>query len=145
MHHDEKDCVKGAISLILRLAIASLFFAAAVSKFQMGTTQVVAFFKGTFKDTWLPMWIVSLYAHIITWIELVIALWLLSGRGLQKAWFTTALVMVSLAFGMTVAKNIAVAGSNYFYVLMCCAGLYFSPYDCFKLGQCCGKNKESCE
>ncbi len=144
MNADKKDHVKGAISLILRLAIASLFIATAVSKFQMGTTQVVSFFQATFKGTWLPMWLVTLQARLIPWIEIAIPVWLLSGRRLQMAWFATALVLVSLGFGMAVAKNYSVASNNYFFVLMSCVGLYFSPYDCFKPGACC-KSKESCE
>ena len=143
MHPDEKDCVKGCVSLVLRLAIASLFIATAVSKFQTGLGQLVPYFQSTFKGTWLPMPLVTLYAWLIPWIEALIPLWLLSGIRLKSAWFFTALFMVSLGFGLVVAKS-PVAASNYMYVLICCAGLYFSPYDCLQWGRC-GKHPASDE
>jgi len=36
---------------------------------------------------------------------------------------------VFMVIGMVVAKQYDVAADNYFYVLMACAGLYFSPHD----------------
>ncbi len=135
MHPNEKDCVKGCVSLVLRLAVASLFIGTSVGKFQAGLGQLVPSFQAMFQGTWLPLPLVTLYARLIPWVEVLIPLWLLSGIRLKSAWFFTALFMISLGFGMVVAKS-PVAASNYMYVLLCCAGLLFSPYDCFRLGHC---------
>ena len=49
------------------------------------------------------------------------------------AWIFTSLVTISLAFGMVVARKYDVAADNYFYVFLCCAGLYFSQFDRFSV------------
>lgn len=117
------------ISCIMRLAVAVLFGVAAYDKFAGGLENVVISFQTMFQDTWLPMPLVVLHARLTPWIEAVIALWLISGIKLKCAWTFAALFTISLAFGMLVAKQIAVVANNYFYVLLCCVGLYFSQYD----------------
>lgn len=140
MMDENSDCAKGGASLLLRLAVASIFIAAVVGKFQMGFGQMVPMFQGMFKETWLPGSMVTIYATVLPWLELLIPVWLLSGFRLKCAWLFTGLVLISLAFGMMVAKNIPVATGNYMFVLMCCAGLYFSSFDCLQWG-CCKKEK----
>lgn len=128
---DKKNCEGCWISLILRLAFASLFAAAAISKWShglAGLNGLVTNFQTTFKDTWLPGPLVTLHARLVPYIEAVIPVWLLLGFRLRLAWVFTALFMVTLAFGLTVAQSSS-AVDNYFYVLMACAGIYFSQYD----------------
>ncbi|PIQ85026.1 MAG: hypothetical protein COV74_10535 [Candidatus Omnitrophica bacterium CG11_big_fil_rev_8_21_14_0_20_45_26] len=123
------------ISLILRVAMASLFAAAAIPKFAGGLDHVVTQFQSMFENTWLPLSLVTLYARVIPWIEILIPIWLLSGWRLRTAWFVTAGVLVSLAFGMIVTAQGAVAANNFFYVTMACAGLYFSQFDRWNHGE----------
>ncbi|MCB9799304.1 MAG: DoxX family membrane protein [Candidatus Omnitrophica bacterium] len=139
----EKNCARCAASVLLRLAMASLFALAAIGKFQNGLDSVVTSFQGMFKDTLLPAWFVTFYARLIPWIELLIPVWLITGFRLKQGWFFTGLVMVSLSAGVLMTKQYALAANNYFYVLMCCAGLYFSDYDRVYIGRCC-KNKSHC-
>ncbi len=124
-----KEISRGAwISIILRVSIASLFGAAAIAKFLGGLDGVVMYIENTFKATWLPMPLVSLYAHLLPFAEALIAIWLIAGCCLEQAWIFTAFVTVSLAFGMVVSQNVA-AANVYFYVFLCCVGLHFSQYD----------------
>lgn len=129
-----KNCgVETAISLVLRIAVASLFGAAAIAKFSSGNPEgLVSYFQSTFQETWLPAGLVTLYAKLVPYIEALIPIWLLSGYKLKLGWFVTSIFMVSLAFGLVVAKSPG-AADNYMYVLVCCAGLYFSQFDsvCF--------------
>jgi len=140
MMNEKSDCAKGGASLLLRLAVASIFIAAVVGKFQMGFGAMVPMFEGMFKETWLPMPLVTLFAMVLPWLEILIPIWLLSGYRLKCAWLFTGLVLIALAFGVLVAKKMDVALANYMYVLMCCAGLYFSTFDCLQWG-CCAKEK----
>jgi len=120
------------VSLVVRLAVASLFFAAAVAKFKGGWQSldgVVAFFQQTFAETWLPKSLVTLHARVTPFMEALIVLWLIVGYRLRLGWCVTGLFMVSLAFGMAVAGKHDAAANNYAYVLVCCAGLYFSRFD----------------
>ena len=69
-------------SLLVRLAIASLFFAAAVRKLQGGSETIqktVNFFRTTFEDTWLPEFLVTVHAYATPFVEAFIVIWLISG------------------------------------------------------------------
>ncbi len=124
------------ISLILRVAVSSLFAVAAIGKFQKGQAGlegVVQHFNEMFKDTWLPPQLVTLQARLIPYIEAVIPVWLISGIQLKLAWIATSFYMITLAFGIMVAGKYDVAAYNYLYVLICCWGLYFSKYDTFNV------------
>ena len=124
-----KNCSKECwISLILRLAMVSLFAVAAAGKFMGGIDGVITNITGMFKDTWLPGPLVALYARLLPWAEALIALWLLSGIRLKEAWVFTAVTLISLAFGLIVAKQ-PTAADVYIYILTACAGLYFSEFD----------------
>ena len=124
-----KDCTKeGWISFILRIAMASLFAMAAAGKFVGGLDNIVAQFIGMFQSTWLPAPLVSLYARLLPWAEAALAVWLVLGIRLQEAWISTAFVLISLAFGLMVVHE-PTSSSLYIYILVACAGLYFSSYD----------------
>lgn len=120
------------ISLVLRLAVGSLFLAAAVRKLKGGMASIqhtVQYFQTTFENTWLPETLVTVHAHATPFIEALIVIWLITGFRLKVAWVFTALFMTSLAFGMSVAGEFATAANNYTYVLICCAGLWMSRGD----------------
>jgi uncharacterized membrane protein YphA (DoxX/SURF4 family) len=120
----KNHCEGAAISLVLRLAVASLFIAAVVPKYMGGFGSVVTNFQEMFKATWLPLPLVTFHAMAVPYIETLIVIWLILGARLQIAWFFTALFLVSLAFGMAVAQQYAVAASNFFYVAV---GTLFQP------------------
>ncbi len=136
---------KSWISLLLRIAVASLFIGAVVPKFREGM-DLVAAFQGMFQGTWLPMPLVKLHARLTPWAELLIPIWLISGFRLRWAWLFTGLFIISLAFGMIVAKQGPSAADNYSYLLLAIAGLYFSRFDTLNVdailggkgGDCCG-------
>jgi uncharacterized membrane protein YphA (DoxX/SURF4 family) len=120
------------VSLILRLAVASLFAAAVIPKWSgglAGLDGIVANFRETFKDTWLPAPLVVFQARLIPYVEALLPVWLLVGWKLRIAWVITALFLVTLSFGMLVAQQGDVAAHNFAYVLIACWGLYFSKYD----------------
>jgi uncharacterized membrane protein YphA (DoxX/SURF4 family) len=128
--------VRAWASLVVRLAIAALFCAAAVSKFKGGMTSIrgtISFFQSTFETTWLPGWMVTMHAYATLVIEPLIVIWLVTGFRLRIGWIVTCLFMISLAFGMAVAGKHDSAASNFNYVLICCVGLYLSQYDRFSL------------
>ena len=104
-----------------------MFAVAAIYKFIGGIGATVAMFQGMFKDTWLPLALVTPYAYAIAFAEALIALWLLSGYKLRAAWIFTSFVLISLGFGMTVLKQSS--ADIYLFLLLSCAGLYLSRYD----------------
>lgn len=135
MHFDKDNCELSWVSYILRLAMGSLFFVAGVNKFVMGLGNAAGYVIGTFSKTWLPAFLVTPYAYVLPFAEIAIAVWLLSGQKLKEAWIATALILISLAFGMAVAQQYPTAASNYVYVVIACLGLYVSKYDRCALGK----------
>lgn len=123
-------------SLVLRLAVGSLFLAAAVRKLQGGMETIqktVRFFQTTFENTWLPEKLVTAHAYATPLVEAMIVIWLISGFRLKVAWVFAALFTTSLAFGMSVAGKFDTAADDYTYVMICCAGLLLSRYDRFRV------------
>ncbi len=136
MHIDKNNAELCWISLILRTAMALLFAVAAYGKF-IGLEAYAAMITGMFKNTFLPGWLLSPYIGLLPYAEVLAAVWLLVGYELRKAWIFTAFLLVSLAFGMMVAKQNAT--DNYVYVLVACLGLYVSRYDRCVLKKLLGK------
>ena len=134
MHIDKEHAEECWISFILRLAMVTIFGVAAASKFMMGVAGASRNIQEMFSSSWLlPSWLVAPYASVLPFAEALIAIWLVIGIKLREAWIFTAFVLISLAFGLMVAKEPMVA-NVYMYVLMACAGLYFSRYDHCALG-----------
>ena len=124
------------VSFVLRLAIGSLFLATSVSKLSGGLQSIrgtVGYFQTTFADTWLPHPLVTMHGWLTPFVEGLIPVWLIVGYRLRIGWIVTCLFVISLAFGMAVAKKYDVAAHNYAYVLICAAGLHFSRYDRFSV------------
>jgi len=129
MSNNNKQNEASWISLILRIAMATLFAVASINKFSGGLSGVESYFQTLFEPTWLPLPMVAIHARIIPFIEGFIAVWLLTGLYLKFAWIFTGFVTISLALGMVVVAKYDVAANNYFYVFLCCVGLYFCPLD----------------
>ena len=123
-----KDYPEAAwVSLILRIAMASLFAVASISKFIGGIGATVSHFQEMFKATWLPLVLVTPYAYAIAFAEALIVIWLLSGISLRAGWIFTAGVLISLGFGLSVAKQSS--ADVFMFLLTACMGLYVSQYD----------------
>ncbi len=122
------------ISLILRVAVGLMFVMACFSKFAGGFGTYVTAIMDMFKGSFLPGWLLTPYVYALPFVEGLVGLWLLTGIKLRAGWILTAFVLISLAFGMMVAKQ--QAGDIYTYVLMVCAGIYTSKFDGCCLGNC---------
>lgn len=134
-----KTCTKeSCISLILRLSFVALFGNAALSKFMMGLGASADHMITMFKATWLPEPLVSAYAFMLPWVEAIIAIWLLLGVRLKEAWCLAGLTLISLGFGLMVTQS-PVSANIYIFILVACAGIYFSDFDDCKIFGCCKK------
>lgn len=136
-HIDDRD-IGAWSSLIIRVAIAALFFSASVSKLKGGWTSIkgtVGFFQKTFAETWLPSSLVTMHGYITPFAEALICIWLIVGFKLKAAWIFTGFFLITLAFGMSVAGNHDAASNNFTYVLMAAIGLYFSRFDRYNADQ----------
>ncbi len=131
-HDSQRQSLGAWASLLLRLAIASLFLSAAVGKLKdggAGIRRTVEYFQKTFEGSWLPDFLVTIHGYATPFIESLIVLWLVTGLRLRIGWIVTTLFVITLSFGMAVAKNYDTAADNYTYALICVAGLYLSRFD----------------
>ena len=137
-----KSCSNEAvISVILRLAMALLFGLAAYGKFAGGIDVVVTNFTTMFQNL-LPAGLVTIYARVLPFLEALIAIWLLVGFRLRLAWTVTAFTLLSLAFGLMVAKQSP--ADIYAYLIIVSIGIFVSNHDCCTVGkkECCSHDKD---
>lgn len=119
-------------SLILRLAIGSLFLGAAIIKVQGGIEGNIAYYMGIFEKSIFPTFLVKIHASVIMFIELALAIWLISGFKLKQAWISSALTLITLAFGMIFVYKFDVVSDNLIYVALSGLGLVLAPYDKYR-------------
>jgi uncharacterized membrane protein YphA (DoxX/SURF4 family) len=106
--------------------MAVVFGVASINKFTGGLDEIVTVFQQVFAGSWLPAPMVVFAASTIPFVEALLALWLLSGFRLKTAWIVSAIQMIVLIFGISVARKYSVAADNTVYLLMIIAGLYFA-------------------
>ena len=117
------------VSILMRLAIGTLFLGAAIVKTPLGIPGILAYYSSLFDKSLLPEFLVRAHAALILFFEYGLAIWLFSGWQLRWAWKIAAVLLVSLAVGMIFAGKYDVASANYIYVLLCAVGLFVSGYD----------------
>jgi uncharacterized membrane protein YphA (DoxX/SURF4 family) len=134
MAKDEKKYCCEWVSILLRIAMVTLFVTAGVHKWINGAGNSAAYIQQMFQGTSFPHWIVLLYSWGIPYIEVTLGAWFLFGFGLRTAWFVMGLYMASLGFGANVAGQVMLAGVSYLAVLFAAAGIWFSGPDDWKFG-----------
>jgi hypothetical protein len=117
------------VSLLMRLAIGTLFLSAAIVKTPLGIGGIIAYYSSLLDKSLLPDLLVKTHAALILFFEYGVAVWLFSGWRLQLAWKVAGILLVSLAIGMIFAGKYDVASANYIYVLLCGVGLFSSEFD----------------
>jgi hypothetical protein len=116
-------------SVFLRASLGSLFLAAGIAKMPGGVAGTVGYYSSLFEHSLLPRFLVEAHASVIMFVELALALWLLSGYRLALAWKSAAVVLLSLAVGMLFAGKTDVASDNYVYVALALGGLLTARFD----------------
>lgn len=114
------------IVLLLRVNMAVVFGVASINKLTGGMDEIVKVFQQVFAGSWLPLPVVDFAASTIPIVEALLAVWLLSGFRLKTAWIVSAIQMITLIFGISVARKYSVAADNTVYLLLIIAGLYFT-------------------
>ena len=117
------------VSVFSRASLGSLFLSAAISKLPGGIAGTVGYYSKLFEHSLLPSFLVTAHASVIMLLELVLALWLLSGYRLALAWKASAALLLTLAVGMIFAGKTDVASANYLYVAFALGGLVTSHFD----------------
>ncbi|MTI32463.1 MauE/DoxX family redox-associated membrane protein [Xanthovirga aplysinae] len=123
-------------SLLLRIAIGSLFLAAGIIKLPNGISGNIAYYQQSyFEHSLLPDFFITSHASIIMFVEFILAIWLFSGYRLKWAWIGSGLTFISLAFGLVFAYQFASTNDNYIYLFITTVGLLLSRHDYWVLGK----------
>ena len=123
------------VSILMRLAIGTLFLSAAIVKTPFGIPGIIAYYSSLLDKSLLPVFLIKSHAALILFFEYGLAVWLLSGWRLRLAWKVAGVLLVSLAIGMIFAGKYDVASANYIYVFLCAVGLFVSEFDRWQVGR----------
>lgn len=129
-----KDGDLGLVSALARAAMAVLFAVNAVNKF-MGSRQVVLDrMQAMFDQSGLPVGIVLAVTSVLPFVELGIALWLLSGFGLRGAWIAASALVITVGAGLLFVEQYGMAADHFQLVLLAGAGLATLRHDPWRWG-----------
>lgn len=120
-------------AFVLRLSLGMLFFTAGLNKFIGGLAGARQGIAGMFTKTWLPPWSVALFVDVLPYLEVLFGALLILGLFRIIVIPLASLLMMSLAFGMMVANQSAVAAYNMIYVFMFASLCFASRWDLIAL------------
>ncbi|MDT8389347.1 MAG: hypothetical protein RRC34_02440 [Lentisphaeria bacterium] len=124
---DEKNATW--ISVFMRVAIIIFLGFSGLRKVTGGVGVSVERMRQLFADTGTPAWLVTGQAWIVPYLEVAIAIWLLTGYKLRGAFITSALLILNFCGAMKILGNGDVVANNSLFVLLCCVGLFFCHRD----------------
>ena len=130
MKFEEKDI--SFASLVLRGSVGLTFFFAGINKilnFSERTSGIV----GAFKETWLPEFLVSVFAYPLPFIEFVLGLLAIIGLFTRPVFYILGILMLTLNFGLLVQGNYETAARNLPYFILIAANLILLKYNRFSL------------
>lgn len=79
--------------------------------------EFVTWTQGVFAESWLPEWLVTLEAHLIPGVEMVIGVLLILGFKTRLAVILAFGLMATLVFGMNVVQDWELVSRHVIYVI----------------------------
>lgn len=121
------------VVLVLRLAFGQLMLFAGINKFwnEGPVSNVSAGLMKRFEGTYLPELMLMPYSYALPYIEVVLGLVLLVGLFSRQALAVTALLLLSLAFGVIVLKDYPTAAANTVYAALAALAFLLARWDDF--------------
>jgi thiosulfate dehydrogenase [quinone] large subunit len=119
---------KAAALALGRWSLGIVFLFSGIGKLRH-VSGFVAAIIGQFEQTWLPSVLVSLFSHVLPFVEVVLGLLLLLGVFRQPVLFATGVLLLHLIFGQVLLGQPQVVFFNCGYLFMTAALLFFSEYD----------------
>ena len=121
----------GAISLLLRVGIGTLFLFAGLNKFMRegGATGVSEGMAERFANTVLPSVLVTPYVFALPYVEVILGTLLILGLFTRPALLITGLLLLSLALGLLAGGDNDTVAKVLNYLLITCIALWFASRD----------------
>jgi thiosulfate dehydrogenase [quinone] large subunit len=119
---------KAAAVALGRWCLGVLFLFAGLSKLP-NPGGFANYILETFKDTWLPTWLLIPYAHALPFVEPTLGALLILGLWRTPVLFVTGLLLISLTFGQILLQKFDVVHNNAVYVFVTAAILFLGEHD----------------
>jgi thiosulfate dehydrogenase (quinone) large subunit len=145
MKNDQNDCTaKSAGVALLRWALGLMFLVGGVTKLFMLKGFVTGYLVPAFANTFLPVWLLTIYGFALPFVEAILGLALILGVCRPTVLFATGLTLISLAFGQMLIQGQAIVANIMVYLLMTAVVLIFQEHDGWTIWCCqstCGETK----
>jgi len=129
-------CPQAAAVALGRWGLGLIFLLYGINKFKMGVENFAAGTTQKFENTILPLPLVSAFNHVLPFWEADVGVLLLLGLFRNATLFATAVLMISLTFGMAVLQQSQVVSGNLIYLAITLALLFLADYDRWVLFPC---------
>jgi len=116
-----------------------MFLMGGVTKLFMLKGFVTGYLVPAFANTFLPVWLLTLYGYALPFVETILGIALILGVCRTPALLVTGITLVSLAFGQMLLQNHVVVANIMLYILMTAVVLLFPQYDGWALPCCNAK------
>lgn len=127
--------------VLLRITLGIVFLFYGVIKFVLGRAAVAAGIGQEFNKTFLPHALVTLFANVLPFLEVLLGLCILLGVFTVIALGLTAALMVALILGQVVAMNAGIVANNLIYSIILFLLLFFAEHNTLCLDQLWAKKK----
>ncbi len=116
-----------AVALI-RCALGMILLFFGISKFP-AYIEVVNGMVSKFESTWLPQFLVAIFAYVLPFVEVILGILLLTGICRTACVCAAGILFILLTFGQVVLHNADVVANNALYVFMAAVVLYLEEDD----------------
>jgi thiosulfate dehydrogenase (quinone) large subunit len=110
-----------AAATLIRLSLGVLFFFAGLAKVMNYQSSVQGIIDGASK-TWLPLPLLSGFAYLLPYVELILGILLIAGLMTHVAYLGAGLLLITLEFGVILTGQYDTAAHNAFYLFMLAIG-----------------------
>jgi thiosulfate dehydrogenase [quinone] large subunit len=119
-------------ALVMRLGVGLAFFMAGLGKILNFNVRVTGM-EDSFTETWLPDFLVSIFANLLPFAEIILGSLLLLGLFLRPALYLGGLLLIVLNFGLLVRGDGNVAKSNIAYLIIIALDIILLNYNKYSL------------
>ncbi|NIS16354.1 MAG: DoxX family membrane protein [Aliifodinibius sp.] len=118
--------------LVLRLMVGIVFIMAGLSKL-LDYTGVIGYFQTSFGETWLPAFLVTIFAYLLPFVEAILGVLIFFGLLTRPALYLAGLLLVVLNFGLIVRGDGSAAKGNIPYLIIIALDIILLNYNKYSL------------
>jgi thiosulfate dehydrogenase [quinone] large subunit len=118
--------------LLLRLMLGIVFFFAGLMKI-LDYSTIIEYFQSSFAETWLPGFMVTIFAYTVPFAEAILGILLFFGLLTRPALYLSGLLLVLLNFGLIIRGDGDIAKANIPYLVIIALDIILLNYNKYSL------------